>query len=189
MPTENRSSNAEMVSVPRQLTREMLNGVCMHPDLARSLWSALLKNAPQPAEQNQSEPVAWRGINELGEIVTEWVDGSPPKTMVDLSGNHDSYASIELAYTRAAPGEVERLRSEIKRLELMVSQSDYSYDMDRDHMKGRINSLEDLMRKFVHNCKKHQLQHTDLPALSGVRWYLKRFESALSASAAPQVKS
>lgn len=58
MPTENRSSNTEMVSVPRVPTREMLNGVCMHPDLARSLWSALLKNAPQPAEQHQGEPVA-----------------------------------------------------------------------------------------------------------------------------------
>ncbi|MFJ2982222.1 MULTISPECIES: hypothetical protein [unclassified Pseudomonas] len=59
MPTENRSSNTEMVSVPRVLTREMLNGVCMHPDLARSLWSALLKNAPQPAPQPNPEPIAW----------------------------------------------------------------------------------------------------------------------------------
>ncbi|WP_444756824.1 hypothetical protein [Pseudomonas sp. A014] len=55
MPTENRST---MVSVPRELTREMLNGVCMHPDLARSIWSALLKSAPQPA-QHQGEPFAW----------------------------------------------------------------------------------------------------------------------------------
>ncbi|MDD2108440.1 hypothetical protein [Pseudomonas asiatica] len=59
MPTENRSSNTEMVSVPREPTREMLNGVCMHPDLARSLWSALLKNAPQPATQSHAEPIAW----------------------------------------------------------------------------------------------------------------------------------
>ena len=59
MPTENRSSNTEMVSVPRVLTREMLNGVCMHPDLARSLWGALLKNAPQPAPQPHPEPIAW----------------------------------------------------------------------------------------------------------------------------------
>jgi len=69
MPTENRSSTIEqndhiegiidMVSVPRVLTREMLNGVCMHPDLARSLWSALLKNAPQPAPQPHPEPIAW----------------------------------------------------------------------------------------------------------------------------------
>jgi len=69
MPTENRSStieqndhiewNIDMVSLPRVLTREMLNGVCMHPDLARSLWSALLKNAPQPAPQPHAEPIAW----------------------------------------------------------------------------------------------------------------------------------
>ncbi|AFO47250.1 MULTISPECIES: hypothetical protein [Pseudomonas] len=69
MPTENRSSTIEqhdhiegiidMVSVPRVLTREMLNGVCMHPDLARSLWSALLKNAPQSAPQPHPDPIAW----------------------------------------------------------------------------------------------------------------------------------
>jgi len=69
MPTENRSSTIEqhdhiegiidMVSVPRVLTREMLNGVCMHPDLARSLWSALLQNAPQPTPQPHPDPIAW----------------------------------------------------------------------------------------------------------------------------------
>ena len=59
MPTATRSSNTEMVSVPRVLTREMLNGVCMHPDLARSLWSSLLKNAPQPAPPPHPEPIAW----------------------------------------------------------------------------------------------------------------------------------
>lgn len=59
MPTENRFSNTEMVSVPRVLTREMLNGVCMHPDLARSLWSTLLKNAPQTTQQTHPEPIAW----------------------------------------------------------------------------------------------------------------------------------
>lgn len=34
--------------LPIEPTREMLNGVCMHPDLARALWEGLLKNAPQP---------------------------------------------------------------------------------------------------------------------------------------------
>jgi hypothetical protein len=59
MPTENRSSNTEMVSVPRVLTREMLNVVFMHPDLARSLWGALLKDTPQPAPQPHPESIAW----------------------------------------------------------------------------------------------------------------------------------
>ncbi|WP_282361446.1 hypothetical protein [Pseudomonas sp. PS01300] len=49
------SNTEQMVSVPRVPTREMLNGVCMHPDLARSLWSALLKNAPKPSGQ----PMGW----------------------------------------------------------------------------------------------------------------------------------
>lgn len=59
MPTKKPIQQSEMVSVPRVLTREMLNGVCMHPDLARSLWNALLQNAPQPATQPHPEPIAW----------------------------------------------------------------------------------------------------------------------------------
>lgn len=63
-------------------------------------------------EQPQGEPVAWRGLNELGEVVTEWVDGVPPSSMVDLSGNSASFASIEQAYTRAHPGEVESIKAD-----------------------------------------------------------------------------
>lgn len=67
MPTENRSSDTEMVSVPRVLTVEMReafhasyeayedgNGEC--PD---SQWSAMLHAAPQPAPQPHPEPIAW----------------------------------------------------------------------------------------------------------------------------------
>lgn len=60
-------------------------------------------------KQHQGDPVAWRGINELGEVVTDWIDGVPPSRMVDLCGNPASFASIEQAYTHAEPGEVERL--------------------------------------------------------------------------------
>lgn len=53
---------------------------------------------PAPAAQ---EAVAWRGINELGEVVTDWIEGTPPSKFVDLCGNEASYASIQLAYSPA----------------------------------------------------------------------------------------
>ncbi|AIR90479.1 hypothetical protein [Pseudomonas cremoricolorata] len=73
-----------------------------------------LYNHPAPAVQG--DPVAWRGINELGEVVTEWIDGVPPSSMTDLCGNPASFARIERAYTHADPAEVERLRAKIGQL-------------------------------------------------------------------------
>lgn len=72
------------------------------------------------AEQHQIEPVAWRGINELGEVVTEWIDGTPPSSMVDLSGNPASFARIERAYTHADPDEASKWRNEAHRFNLEV---------------------------------------------------------------------
>lgn len=59
---------------------------------------------PSPAPSQQAEQVvgtvaAWRGINELGEVVTDWIDGEPPAAMFDLCDNPASYATIQRAYT------------------------------------------------------------------------------------------
>ncbi len=140
-------------------------------------WAAIeARITGKPAEQQQGEPVAVLYAN--GTVLTK----------TDCGDVFDICCKVETPlYTHADPGEVERLRAEVKRLELAGSQSDYSYDMDRDHMSGRINLLEDLVGKFVRNCEKHKLHLSDIPALSGVRWYLKRFEAALSASAEREV--
>lgn len=80
---------------------------------AAATWLPIVGLGPMtgaaPDDQRQSKPVAWRGINELGEVVTDWIDGVPPSAMVDLGGNPASFASIEQAYTHADPGEFERL--------------------------------------------------------------------------------
>jgi len=52
----------------------------------------------KPAAQPQGEPVAWRGLNADGEVVTEWIDGIPPERMTDLCGNAASFDKIERAY-------------------------------------------------------------------------------------------
>jgi hypothetical protein len=145
MPTENRSSNTEMVSVPRELTPEMLNGVCMHPDLARSLWSALLKNAPQPAEQHQGEPVLIQAVavtradGDEG-LRLEWLleggiaemefAGQVLFAMPEANDlcDEDGSAFVHLQPLAADPGELERLRTALK------------FYADRDHFSEDIGS-------------------------------------------------
>ncbi|WEA18670.1 hypothetical protein [Pseudomonas juntendi] len=162
MPTENRSSNTEMVSVPREAVvqaAELLqeyNKCSIARDLRAILaqpavqhqgepvalparkdpteawaipvgvhkaegWNACLdeiaKLGPLYSRPVQDEPVAWRGLNDLGEVVTEWIDGVPPESIVDLCGNPASFAKIEQAYSHADPGEAERLRKEVAELE------------------------------------------------------------------------
>ncbi|NQD57081.1 hypothetical protein HP546_17185 [Pseudomonas sp. CM25] len=88
-----------------------------------------------PAEQHQGEPVAWRGLNELGEVVTDWIDGVPPSSMVDLCGNPASFASIEQAYTHTAPGEVERLREGITKHWKVVCDQRAELDTLREQLR------------------------------------------------------
>lgn len=59
---------------------------------------AHILNDQKPAAQRQGGPVAWRGLNAGGEVVTEWIDGQPPERMTDLCGNAASFDKIEHAY-------------------------------------------------------------------------------------------
>jgi len=44
------------------------------------------------------------------------------------------------------------LKAENKRLDLMVSQADYNYDLDRMQFKSRIDVLEKVLRKVRQSC-------------------------------------
>jgi len=48
-------------------------------------------------------PIAWRGMNYLGEVVTDWIDGDVPVKLYDLCGNEAHYASVEIAYAPLPP--------------------------------------------------------------------------------------
>lgn len=109
--------------------------------------------------------VAWRGINEYGDIVTEWIDGVPTPS-VDLLGRPASYYKVELAYADNLQVEVERLqraekndliaykaaiekqkelREEIKALrdsEDKWYQSSVNLTVERDALQSRIDQLE-----------------------------------------------
>lgn len=67
-------------------------------DFQRCETIARLQARVQELESGRGEPVAWRGINSLGEVVTEWIDGSPPEKLFDMCGNEDYYDSVELSY-------------------------------------------------------------------------------------------
>ena len=170
MPTENRSSITEMVSVPRQLTREMLNGVCMHPDLARSLWAALLKNAPQPANLHQGEPVGevvafGKGLHEIA-----WAAGRMPKLGAKL-------------YTHPAPadpGEVEQL-----------SQIIHDLNDERDQLGAEAGRLRaqlaerDALLRDVHGAMREYEQGCDQFPPFHHNQLMERIDAALPASAEP----
>ncbi|KPM66103.1 hypothetical protein G7032_19585 [Pseudomonas monteilii] len=55
MPTENRSSNTEMVSVPRALA-ERISNICMFT-MYKEDWRALSEILAKPADQHQGEPL------------------------------------------------------------------------------------------------------------------------------------
>ncbi|MBF8802259.1 hypothetical protein [Pseudomonas asiatica] len=102
MPTENRSSNTEMVSVPRYLAEEINAALINHGHvvLPRGLQEAMNAQAEQHQETPVGEVVAFgKGLHEIA-----WAAGRMPKLGAKL-------------YTHPAPadpGEVERLRAALK---------------------------------------------------------------------------
>lgn len=70
---------------------------CHETERGRLTWMARAAH-DNPSSQHQGEPVAWRGLNAGGEVVTEWIDGQPPERMTDLCGNAASFDKIEHAY-------------------------------------------------------------------------------------------
>jgi hypothetical protein len=107
MPTENRSSNTEMVSVPRELLERATkdytgrqNWDALEPERLKAVeeLSALLA---QPAEQHQGKPAVWMFIGDDGHKHFSYSKQTPEHKPL---------------YTHADPGEVERLRAEIQSL-------------------------------------------------------------------------
>ncbi|WP_170303992.1 hypothetical protein [Pseudomonas asiatica] len=152
MPTENRSSNTDPRDVfirlnPLGLGEEELRKDSSGFEDQRTHSDYLLflagyrETHPEPqqhTEQHQGEPVAWRGFNELGEVVTEWIDGAPPSSMVDLSGNPASFARIERAYTNADPGEVERCEARLHEVASLCA----SVEQERDALRAQLAECE-----------------------------------------------
>lgn len=148
------------------------------PDHAHDLRAEGIDLTPAYSRaQHQDEPVAWRGINELGEVVTEWIDGVPPERMVDLRGNPGSFAKIELAYSHVDAGEVERLHNgHVKSLEALNQQS----EKQRDHWIDECKTLRAQLAE--RDALLRDLVSMDIPRTAAA---IERAKQILSASAEP----
>ncbi|WP_282361290.1 hypothetical protein [Pseudomonas sp. PS01300] len=106
MPTENRSSNSEMVSFPRELSDDLAELIAARARVcgggAFEIWEEICNGFGKPAEPHQGEPVAYadprsfenlKSFGRLGGIyLHEWMWAEPGPGMVPL-------------YTRPAQGE------------------------------------------------------------------------------------
>jgi len=129
------------------------------------------------AEQYQGEPVAWRGINDLGEVVTEWIDGAPPESMVDLCGNPASFAKIDRAYAHDDPVEVERLREDLAKY--IARANDFASKMQG--AQGEASSLREQLRvqdALLEEAYRHDIGTT-------LKRKIRAQHASLSASAEP----
>ncbi|MEF0148440.1 hypothetical protein PZY26_24855, partial [Pseudomonas guariconensis] len=120
MPTENRSSNTEMVSVPR----EWLNSVALLQmpldQLQEQAVEFLCEPCDEPAEQQQGEPVAWLWEHVNGLRICTTSERAP------FTNEHAIPPNCKKTplYAHANPGEVERLRAENEQLREVIKHSD-----------------------------------------------------------------
>ncbi|MEX5364384.1 hypothetical protein WCE03_21440 [Pseudomonas guariconensis] len=107
MPTENRSSNTEMVSVPREWAQhyaDLLEERCGY-EKAEQVTAFLAK----PAEQHQGEPIGYVCPRALDAAI----NGRIGAEQISILKAPNLYINKPL-YTHADPGEVERLRAALK---------------------------------------------------------------------------
>lgn len=147
MPTENRSSNTEMVLVPRELTPEMRQAYEAHSlapvgPISKTGYLAMLDAAPV---QHQGEPVMrlecenlWGGDGEYA------VDFVKPGWLQECREKGGTF----LLYTHADPAEVERLLAERKRMDAAL----VACSNERDTLRAQLAEAHALLRHlYDHN--------------------------------------
>ncbi len=117
MPTENRSSNTEMVSVPRELA-ERIAQACMFT-MFKEDYRAISEILAQPAEQPQGEPVAWQYRVSAGPATgwSLWNEGKGEQFKAHYT------VETRPLFTHADPAEVERLRANAKELTVDLAEA------------------------------------------------------------------
>lgn len=180
MPTENRSSNTVMVSVPR----EWLNSVALLQmpldQLQDQAVEFLCEPCDEPAEQHKGEPVA----------TVQMVD-----PLVLTTGGLHALKVGDKLYTHADPGEVERLRGVVNEWETKWQQETAQVGLlhaqlaERDALLGPIAGWTAETRAAVLEAFQDELNES-----ASYPWYdaaiadLMKLIEALSASAESEVK-
>jgi hypothetical protein len=83
---------------PRQKYRDQITAIYAKADAILAL--AL------PTDRGEVEPVAWRYRNDLGEVVSEWIDGKPPECLRDVkTGERIATVDIRIDLAYGAPAD------------------------------------------------------------------------------------
>ncbi|WP_343583050.1 hypothetical protein [Pseudomonas sp.] len=175
MPTENRSSNTEMVSVPR----EWLNSVALLQmpldELQDQAIQHLCEPCDEPAPQPNPEPMAWM----VGTAIW-WTKAEAERDSAEVGLPVIALGPI------ADPGEVERLREQ-----LAEAQECYrSIAMRSDLAAGALNEQEAELKQVRSLLRESYAEFLAIKAEIGFRGatiaLIGRIEAALSASAEPR---
>ena len=182
MPTENRSSNTEMVSVPRE-TIEQAEKLLQEDNrctMAREFRTILAKSA----DQHPGEPVALptRGKEQQFEKLTRFErEVYAAGRVVGRNDCLDEITKLGPLYTHADPGEVEQLQLEIEKLRLSLTLNDDALIQDgfvrieNRALRSRIDEQNELLRE-IKNARDWNGSYRALE---------KRIDATLSASAEP----
>lgn len=200
MPKENRSSNTEMVSVPRELTQMAADAIDdLLADGVSAVSAAAWVDIPQklrallaqPVEQHQDEPVGYQVRTMTDRPGSQW---TPWRECCDTTRAMHSHEvgrfnlfgimrEIRPVYTHADPGEVERLRTGLDHMR--EERDDLSRKLDRfysrTHGIKNLSVIEQLSDKLAERDSLLQ-QALQVGGLTQ-EWHDK--VAALSASAEP----
>ncbi|MBF8793422.1 hypothetical protein IRZ70_11470 [Pseudomonas monteilii] len=143
MPTENRPSNTEMVSVPKELLQRIdrmyADGMSIFGE-CEELRAILAK----PAEQHHGEPVA---VTTIG-----------PDDLVAIDLLVDSIEAGTKLYTHADPGEVERLRANAGKHKLAMDAACGEIDALRAQLREQDALLDEAYQRDIGTPLKRKIR-------------------------------
>ena len=206
MPTENRSSNTEMVSFPRELSDDLAELIATRARVcgggAFEIWEAICEGFAVPAPQPHPEPIAWM----VGTAIwwtKEEAERDAAATGLPIVGLGPMTDS----------GEVEQLREVIKHSDDQIMRQSLRISNQRAQLAERDALLReksgDLIRMSAHLISAPLFALQDLQdedkkmtrarvdkavdtadaRLKDAAYELRRIAEALSASAAPDAMS
>ncbi|MEX5343762.1 hypothetical protein [Pseudomonas sp. I2] len=121
MPTENRSSNTDMISVPRDLAEDICNGLRITQERGVKELRAILA---QPAEQHQGKPVApWYYFADCADPDYSCLYHHESEALTQVADHGGEVVKLWNVPPYADPGKVERLRASEKALAIDLAKS------------------------------------------------------------------
>jgi len=172
MLTENRSSNTEMVSVPRALVEATI-GTAVDFDRDGSV-AALQEWLNKPAQQHQDEPVGYVRPSNLRNLRLVAYCAA-----IEITGVPQREGDVPL-YTHADPAEVERLRAELENATDMGGKAINRAGVlarDNDTLRAQLAEAQALLRDWL-----DADPGKSSPAINDLR---RKTDYLLSASAEP----